>query len=215
MAVIVDMRYHLGSLVAVFLALGLGIIIGITLNSDGRLVNEQAALLDAIEAQLTQLKSEKVRLEQDVLQAATDTAFYREFTEALLPSLITNKLAGRNVAVVALSGNMGDKVAATLKEAGAQVSILLSEKEAGSANAADRVAADVDIVVLVGEKDALELGRRLAAALRQRGLRVVAAGAGTWAHTLAAPGAAQVLRVDTAVGQMRLVEQIAAEAEKG
>ena len=209
------MRYHLGSLVAVFLALGLGIIIGITLNSDGKLVNEQAALLDAIEAQLTQLKTEKVQMEQDALKAVTDTAFYREFAEALLPSFITERLTGRSVAVITLNGGSGDKVVATLKEAGAQVGMALSGREIDLATVADKlVAAEVDTVVVVGENEEFDLGRRLVSALRQRRLQVVVAGAGTWAHVLAAPGAQQVLRVDTAVGLMKLVEQVAAAVEK-
>ncbi|MFA7175384.1 MAG: copper transporter [Kiritimatiellia bacterium] len=209
------MRYHLGSLVAVFLALGLGIIIGITLNSDGKLVNEQAALLDAIEAQLTQLKTEKVQMEQDALKAVTDTAFYREFAEALLPSFITERLTGRSVAVITLNGGSGDKVVATLKEAGAQVGMALSGREIDLATVADKlVAAEVDTVVVVGENEEFDLGRRLVSALRQRRLQVVVAGAGTWAHVLAAPGAHQVLRVDTAVGLMKLVEQVAAAVEK-
>ena len=48
----IDIRYHIASIVAVFLALGLGVLIGSTIVGDDLLVDQQKKLLDRLKNSL-------------------------------------------------------------------------------------------------------------------------------------------------------------------
>jgi len=56
---ILDIRYHIASLVAVFLALGLGILIGASLLDEGRLVESQEKLIVGLEKRFDTLQAER------------------------------------------------------------------------------------------------------------------------------------------------------------
>jgi hypothetical protein len=94
---VIDFRYHLVSLIAVFLAIALGIIIGTTA------LNEP--IQADIEGQVTALQEDKRALENQTrqLQAQVDTA--DAFGEAVAPALVAGALADRSVLLIA--GNEG------------------------------------------------------------------------------------------------------------
>lgn len=115
-----DLRYHVASLMSVFLALTVGIVVGVSLGSSER----QAATIQsvqrdvaAIRAEDTRLKAVNAALEQRL--AAREDA-YRE----LLPLAIRGRLAGNHVALI-LAGedapSLAAPVADTLRLAGADV----------------------------------------------------------------------------------------------
>ena len=83
----IDFRYHLVSLIAVFLAVALGIVIGTT-------ALNQPILAD-LENQVGALTQDKRDLEDSnqVLQAQLDTG--DAFEEAVAPALVAGSLAGR------------------------------------------------------------------------------------------------------------------------
>jgi hypothetical protein len=57
---LIDLRYHLGSLVAVFLALGIGILTGYSLfGKEGLLEQQQQQLVDELEVRFARLKDER------------------------------------------------------------------------------------------------------------------------------------------------------------
>ena len=88
----IDFRYHLVSLIAVFLAVALGIIIGTTA------LNEP--ILADIEGQVADLEQDKRSLEDQTqqLQAQVDTG--QAFDEAIAPSLVDGTLANASVLLV-------------------------------------------------------------------------------------------------------------------
>ncbi|MCA0145628.1 copper transporter [Blastococcus sp. LR1] len=117
----IDFRYHLVSLIAVFLAVALGIVIGTTqLNQP---------ILNDIENQVTELEQDKRFLEdrtQD-LQAQLDTS--EGFQEAVAPALVGGALAGRSVLLLAadeeVSAETVEQVSAMIEEADGSVSGVL------------------------------------------------------------------------------------------
>jgi hypothetical protein len=122
--VIIDIRHHLFSLVSVFLALGLGILIGTSISSDGRIVKEQSALIDAIESQLSQLRRERQAVEANLTQTENHLARYREFAQEVLPRLVSGQLEGRQVGLVVLGDSQPDTQEALrelMRLSGAQV----------------------------------------------------------------------------------------------
>ena len=107
-------RYHAASLVAVFVALAAGILIGVGFGSD--LVSGTAEDLEqSLEADLDQ-----ARAEIEDLEAKLDTE--REFGEAVAPAIVADRLRGREIALVALGDldpELADDIRAGVESAGA------------------------------------------------------------------------------------------------
>ena len=91
-----DLRYHVASLAAVFLALVIGILVGVGI-ADRGLDNAKTGLLEREVASLQK------QLDQQVQQTGTvareqDAA--RSFINQTYPALVRNRLRGKHVAVV-------------------------------------------------------------------------------------------------------------------
>jgi len=90
---VIDFRYHLVSLIAVFLAVALGIVIGTTALN--------APILESLEGEVAALAEDKRELEAQTeeLQARVDTG--DAFAAAVAPTLVAGTLADRRVLLVA------------------------------------------------------------------------------------------------------------------
>lgn len=120
---IIDLRYHVVSIVSIFFALGLGIIIGANL---GHSANKQ------MEIQLERLEVtyEKIREDQKLLQASIDAKnneleVANQFQKAILPNLTVNRLLGKRVAIIRTNSTVDFKYAKKLvnllRQSGAEV----------------------------------------------------------------------------------------------
>jgi hypothetical protein len=120
---IIDLRYHVVTLVAVFLALGLGIILGINL---GKSVNLE------MDTQITRLEQtyQKIREDQKTLRAELDSKESMletadQFQQAIMPNLILNRLLGKRIAIIrtndAIDFKYTEKLVDLLRQAGAEV----------------------------------------------------------------------------------------------
>ena len=112
----IDFRYHLVSLISVFLALAVGVVLGAgpLQNSLGTALNDQVTALrenrNATQAKLEQTETAVNERDSYITQAAT--------------SLLPGTLASKNVAMVLLpdaKAEDADAIAAQLKNAGATV----------------------------------------------------------------------------------------------
>lgn len=90
----IDFRYHLVSLISVFLALAVGIALGA-----GPL---KETIGDTLTGQVDQLRTEKDELRTQLDGTTGDLTDAREFIDASGPALLSGALADRRVAVVAL-----------------------------------------------------------------------------------------------------------------
>lgn len=113
----IDFRYHLVSLVSVFLALAVGIVLG------------AGPLKDSIDINLTdqvsQLREDRDGLREEVDRRDVALADRDAFGEAVAPTLVSQQLGGRSVVFVVLPGADEDVVDATAElvtTAGATVS---------------------------------------------------------------------------------------------
>jgi len=100
----IDMRYHIVSLVAVFLALGLGLLIGSTIVSDSLVVGQQQKMIDGIEEKLSVLRERENQLNLESSSKNKVISDYENFSQALLPPLVKNQLVGTELAVVVTGG---------------------------------------------------------------------------------------------------------------
>jgi len=120
---IVDFRYHVVSLVGIFLALGLGIIIGVNFGKTANL---------EFESQIQRLEDtyQKIREDQKLLRASLENKDNElevadQFQRAILPNLIVNRLLGKKIAIIRTNTSVDFKYAKQivnlLRQAGAEV----------------------------------------------------------------------------------------------
>ncbi|HEY0186317.1 MAG TPA: copper transporter [Cellulomonas sp.] len=100
----IDFRYHLVSLISVFLALAVGIALGA-----GPL---KESIGDTLTGQVDQLRSEKDALRTELDASASDLADSQSYIAAAAPSLVDGTLTDRRVAVVLLGEVDADTVTA-------------------------------------------------------------------------------------------------------
>ncbi len=112
----IDFRYHLVSIVSIFLALAVGIVLGA-----GPLKGELGAtLVDEVAG----LRSDKAQLNEQLDAAQRGLEGRDAYLSAVTPSLVAGRLAGRSVAIVVLPGvdsGLVESTASTLGVAGASV----------------------------------------------------------------------------------------------
>ncbi|HHW39986.1 MAG TPA: copper transporter [Syntrophomonadaceae bacterium] len=119
---IIDMKYHIASLAAVFIALGIGILIGTTIIGSDTLMKKQEALITSLQTQYTALRDENRRTAEELAAIKQNSAYQQEFDRAVLPVLVREKLQGRKVAIVDINNRKEhDNLANVLREAGAEV----------------------------------------------------------------------------------------------
>lgn len=132
-----NLRYHIVSLVAVFLALGLGILIGTALPGNEALVSQQLLLTSSLEKQLGALKQKNDSLQARISSLEMNNSIQREFESQVLPALVADKLNGRRIAIIDTSGcrSTGD-LAGILKMSGAAIHSITTFKGLGTGNRA-------------------------------------------------------------------------------
>lgn len=119
---IIDLRYHLASLVAVFLALGLGILIGGTMLKPDALVESQQQIAGKLAKQLEQLRRDKEAMQAQVDHLQLSSDLQSDFARQILPFLVKGRLEGCRVAVIETNGlGFPEDLINTLQTAGARV----------------------------------------------------------------------------------------------
>ena len=96
----IDLKYHIASIVAVFLALGLGVIIGSTIVGDDLLVDQQQKLIERLEEQFYTLKDRENELLEDNNYKEQLLYNYENYSQALLPAVVNGRLKDYKVAVI-------------------------------------------------------------------------------------------------------------------
>jgi hypothetical protein len=103
---VVDFRYHALSLVAVFLALGVGLLMGVAVGDSGLASTAREALRDGLRGDLTRARGELARRER--------------FEQRAYPALVAGRLRGVRVRVVA-DGAVAEEVRAAVEAAGGEI----------------------------------------------------------------------------------------------
>jgi copper transport outer membrane protein MctB len=144
MSPVISLRYHIVSLVAVFLALALGIVVGSTVLQEGT--------VSALRTTSERVRQESERNRTENLALQQELGRHQSLATAVLPDLVRNKLKGQSVVLVdtdKVDGGVRDTVRKILEDAGAEV-------DGEVTFAAGRLA-------LAADDDRAALGRLLAA----------------------------------------------------
>lgn len=119
----VDLRFHLLSLIAVFLALGTGMLLGSAVSGDDALAEKQAAVVADLRREYAALRSRERALAQRVMGLEEQAKAEDAFAAVILPAVVGGRLAGRAVAVVSTRPDRPEgyarQVAGTVTAAGA------------------------------------------------------------------------------------------------
>jgi hypothetical protein len=121
----IDFRYYLVSIVSIFLALTVGIVLGA-----GPLKGDIGT---GLTEQLTALRAEKTQLRTDLDAAKRDAAARDAFSSAVAPAVMKGRLTGRTVALVVAPGVDADLIknaTASLVAAGAKVGSTITLNDA-------------------------------------------------------------------------------------
>jgi hypothetical protein len=139
---VIDFRYHLVSIAAVFLALAVGIVLG-----SGPLKDDISGFL---EDRTAQLAKEKVDLQHQISALRNDQSAYEDFAKLTQPVLVENLLNDRVVTLFVLPDASGDQVNAVksaIEEGGGtvgeEVEIKSAWSDPGQRDVLARVAEDV------------------------------------------------------------------------
>ncbi|MDQ3939872.1 MAG: copper transporter, partial [Actinomycetota bacterium] len=162
----VDFRYHLISLIAVFLALGLGILMGTVVLND--------ALVESLERDIRQVREHNQELEEEIDDQDRRIDAANAFANEAAPWLTGGTLTGRVIVIVQLEGTDGDMAGSLrdgIEDAGGEVptTLVLTERFAlGDPIERDQLALVIDsaagTAVDLRFDAGTSLGARLAAA---------------------------------------------------
>jgi hypothetical protein len=122
---VIDFRYHLVSIIAVFLALATGIVVG-TAALNG-------PIQDGLNRNIDRLTSDKRSLEGNVEQLRGQVSASDEFATRVGPQLVANALADERVLLVTTPdtpGELADRLRPLLLDAGARVTGVLEVRAA-------------------------------------------------------------------------------------
>jgi Copper transport outer membrane protein, MctB len=124
-----DLRYHVASLSAVFIALVVGILVGVGISGRGFVDKSERRNFEnriaALQTKADQLSAEKGLIAQEG-QAAVS------FVQDAYPVLMHNRLAGKRIAVIVVGpsgGTTGSDVSRALADAGATTALYRAVKE--------------------------------------------------------------------------------------
>ena len=115
-----NLRYHVASLAAVFVALAVGIVIGVAIASGGKVADTTQGLRED-ELKALQKSLEAARERSGLAEA--DRAAMEDLLEEVYPGVMANRLAGKNVVLLFLGpidGDLARAVEGMLADAGAE-----------------------------------------------------------------------------------------------
>ncbi|KUO48970.1 MAG: hypothetical protein APF76_10060 [Desulfitibacter sp. BRH_c19] len=96
----IDLRYHIATVIALFLALGIGIFIGSTVISDGVLIKEQEQLIVLLEKEFDKLRDDNRFLRSNVLNLQENLNTYDELGKEVFPIIAGQRLTDKRVGVL-------------------------------------------------------------------------------------------------------------------
>ncbi len=117
----IDMRYHVISLVAVFLALAIGILLGTTLVERG-LIAEQKSQIKSLKTTFDEIKKKNESLNEDL-------KVFKDYAGQAEGFVVANRLAGRNYALLKKPDSdpaTADTASKTISAAGGTVPVTIT-----------------------------------------------------------------------------------------
>ena len=114
-----DLRYHAASLAAVFLALIIGILVGVGITRGGFVSSAERGVLNA---QIADLRGQRDTARQHINQLEQEEQANQDFVEATYPALMADRLRDKKIVLVSIGSmdpSVRTSVVQALRDAGA------------------------------------------------------------------------------------------------
>lgn len=121
---VLNFRYHVFTITAIFAALGIGILIGTSFIGDDGLIKEQRKIIDNIGHDINRLKAEKNNLIKANNILREEIKYRLEIEKKILPLTLKNRLDGRKYYLFYINGIEKSRIndfKYLLKKAGAEI----------------------------------------------------------------------------------------------
>ncbi|MBM7614020.1 copper transporter [Alkaliphilus hydrothermalis] len=120
----INMRYYVITIASIFIALGIGIVIGFNINSDGLYISQQEIIVEALEEKFSELNKEKVYFTQEIDKLVKEKEKNIAFIDHVYQEMTSEKLRGLNIGIIITSEDYYYKdIRSTLEKSGANVPI--------------------------------------------------------------------------------------------
>lgn len=101
----INMKYYIVSIGAIFIALGIGMLVGFNLNYDQELSKQQATIINNLDTKFENLKSKNDKLEQDLSSLTKDYDASINYINQNVDKLITDELSEKNIGIISTNEN--------------------------------------------------------------------------------------------------------------
>jgi len=129
--VYIDIRAQLVPILASFMALGIGIVIGGMLSTDHGLLIEQQLLIDDLEQQFAELRDSANTQREELARLREALSEREQVIEQLLPDVARSRLAGLNIVLLDIQGGeLSDRVTRLFTDWGASLMVVRAGTEA-------------------------------------------------------------------------------------
>ena len=123
---VINIRYYVIMSASIFLALGVGIFIGFSLDGQEIFVEQQQGLISELEQRFLDLKQQNTMIETMLEDSNKELKMYRELLDRLVPQLTKDVLEGINIVIIQ-NGKEADHggMVNMLNHAGAKVASII------------------------------------------------------------------------------------------
>ncbi|HHY97988.1 MAG TPA: copper transporter [Firmicutes bacterium] len=114
---VIDIRQHIITIAAIFLALGTGILIGMALVEDRTMVEQQQKLIDRLEADFEELRRDRDLSRAELARAQSELMVSRRFEEQAFYAFAKDKLVGERIAIIMGENSISEKELKSIQKA--------------------------------------------------------------------------------------------------
>ena len=96
-------KYYIFSIIAIFLTLGIGIFIGITINENDVFNQEQKNLIDKLELEFSYLREKNKLYQQEISALNAHLKSIENFLEKNIEQILENRLMNKKIAFIEIN----------------------------------------------------------------------------------------------------------------
>ena len=130
---IFDFKYHVASLVAVFLALGIGILVGSSFlgdNVNDAIIQQQKQMVNNLNRDFEQMRQESKVAQEEISNYKATLNISKQFEKQIFPVLLSEKLNEKRIAIIETNNySFHEDWINTLRMAGAEISSITTVQE--------------------------------------------------------------------------------------
>lgn len=119
---LINDRYYIFSIIAIFLSLSIGIFIGITINENDVFNQEQKDLIDKLELEFSYLREKNKLYKKEISTLNTHLNCIEHFLEKNNEHILKNRLLGKKIALIEINEtNIREEIIKKIEVSGAEI----------------------------------------------------------------------------------------------